>query len=614
MGEVSRRSFLKGAGVLGVGTLAASTFLTGCSNQAGTKTETSAERAGGHPVQVHEADVVVVGGGIAGAMAARRALGKGLSVSVIDKGPWGHSGTSGINWGHNAETNEWADGDGSDTLPIISVIYDGMVNQVNGLAMCQAVHAGRPCATFEQAGCVLERGKENHTAAQNAKVPFVVDNGTFNRYFCLELSRKGADVHDRTMVVELLQDSEGKAAGVVALDLVSGSAHVFRGKAVVFAMGSYRWVSGFNGLKPHTIAGPENTGDGLAILLRKGVSMRDMEEQPIDFVQWTPLATRQGMGAMGASTINWKFMYDKNEDKLVPDSIESVSNGQLARLYYRAQLEGRGTENGGVYVDTSDPHADDRYYRRTSENQKRFLNYELPKFTEVVAEQWEDAGHPFEYSAEAETQIPGLFYASSGQGSWAGCGFFGAFGSGYMAGEGAAAKATDTKVAPSVDWDAVEVALNDAYGLLEAEPGSPIRSTVVFRSVQEAYWSGLSPLRDEAGITATIDELKRIEKEDFPKMYVPLKSRQFNTDWHRALEVKGMLMCARATAEAALIRKECRGAHVRSDFPIQDNENYLASTKVSFSDDAWSASLEQLDDSLIPLDTLKTMVPQFNLQ
>lgn len=613
MANVSRRDFVRSAGLFGAGAaLAGAIGLTGCSqgeqgSEGGAYAAADVEKR--YEAQVHEADVVIVGGGVAGATAARRVLEKGLSVSIVDKGPWGHSGTSGMNWGHNAETNEWAEGDGSNTIGTLAYMFEGMVNQPNCVAVCQSVHEGRPIATYEQAGCNFERTKEGHSYAQNAPVDLAVDNGCFNRYFCLELERKGADIHDRTMVIDLLQAADGSAAGVVAIDLVDGSAHVFRGKTVIFATGSYRWVSGFNGMKPHTIASPENTGDGLGILMRKGVAMRDMEAQPIDYVQWTPMGTRQSMGAMGGSTINFKYLFDKDKNKLIPDEVEGMTNGQLARAYVRAIMDGRATENDGIYVITNDPHSDDRYYRRTKENQARFLGYELPEYTEVVAEQWEDAGHPFVYTAEAETEIPGLYYAATAQGGWTGVGFFYAFGTGFLAGESAAAKAKAADKAPAVDWEAVNAALSEAYGLLEAEPADPIRSTVIFRSIQEAYWMGLGPARDEEGILASIAELKRIETEDLPKMQVPSKSKQYNSDWHRALEVKNMLMCAQATAEAALIRKECRGPHVRTDYPAQDNDNFLVSTKVSYADGAWSSSLEALDDSIIPMDTLKGLVP-----
>lgn len=562
---------------------------------------------------VHEADVIIVGGGVAGATAARRVLAQRKTVIVVDKGPWGHSGTSGMNWGHNAETNEWAEGDGSNSLGTFAYLLEGMINQPTGLAMVQALHAGRPCATFAQMGCTLERGRDGHSKAGNAPVDLTVDNGTFNRYLALDVQRKGAQIFDRTMVLDLLLDDEGKAAGVVAVNLNDGSAHVFRGKAVIMACGSYAWVSGFNGMKPHTIAAPENTGDGLAILMRHGVAMRDMEEQPIDYVQWSPIGVRQGMGSQGASTINWAFIFDKDLNPLVPEGVASVNNGDLARYYYLAQLEGRGTENGGVYVITNDPHSDDRYYRRCKENERLFLGYDLPEYTEVVAEQWESAGHPFDYSPTAETQIPGVFYAAGGQGCWGGCGFFGAYSTGYIAGEASAVRAEELAAPGAIDWSAAKAALDKAYGLLAAEPADPIRSTVVFRDVQNAYWTGLSPLRNEEGIQASIDELKRIEAEELPRMHVPGKSKCYNTDWQRALEVQNMLMCAIATGEAALLRKECRGAHVREDYPFQDNVNFLKSTKVSCVDGEWKSSLEDLDDSILPMDVLAGMLPGIGL-
>lgn len=616
MSGVSRRDFLKAAGAVGLGGVAAGigTTTAFANNTSSTSDEQLQEETlETYDYATHTADVVVVGGGLAGATAARRALAKGASVIVVDKGPWGHSGTSGINWGHNATTNEFAEDDGSSTLPAWVRLTEGLANQEFGLALCQAVKASRPCATFEQMGCILERNAEGKPYGGNTVGIFGCENGTLNRYLCLDATRKGADVYDRTMMLDLLEDGEGNAAGIVAIDMKDGSAHVFRGKTVVFATGSFRWVSGYNGLKPHTIAGPENTGDGIAVMLRHGLAMADMEQQPIDFVQWNPIGVRQGMGSMGGSIINWPLLYDGNQEPLVPEDRPASQVSELARWYYRAQIEGRGTENGGVYVDITQPQANDRYYRRCQENEKKFLDYQIPDFAELVAEQWDDAGHPYDYSATAETGIPGLFYASSGQGVWNGVGFFPAYGSGVMAGDGAAIKALETEVLPAINVDDVQTILADAYGLLKGDQEDGLRSTVVFREIQEAWWSGMSPLRDETGIQATLDELNRIEVEDLPRMVIPAKSPTYNTDWHRAIETRAILMCAQAATQAALLRKECRGCHVRTDYPKMDNENFLKNTKVSYADGQWSATLEDIRDIYIPAEDVKGLVLDFGL-
>jgi len=585
---------------------------TGCSNS--TTDNADAAAAPTRPVQVHEADVIVVGGGLAGLTAARKAASDGSSVIILDKGLFGHSGTSGINWGHDLETNEWLEDDGSSSLPTWILLNDGLPDQTYALEFCKAVKEGRPNATTEQMGCVLERIADGSPVSHNAPAPLNVDHGCFPRFFAQQAKHSGKQIFDRTMALDVLLADDGRAAGVVALDLVSGDALVFRGKAVVMATGSYCWVAGWNGMSPFTIAGPENTGDGHRMFINAGLEMRDMEQLPFDNVQWTPIGTRQGMGSMGNSIVNHARTLNKDMERFTQaiDTDPRLNNPAFMRLTAKEIWQGRGTENGGVFVDTADLETDDRYYRRARENEMRAMGYDLPQYVEVVPEQWETAARPYQLSTSSETAIPGLFFAAANSGAYSGCAFMGCFGSGWMAGKGAAVTAASSDAA-AVPWTKVNDILNSAYGLLEATPESPIRVTDVYRSVQNAYWSGLSPLRDDAGIKASIAELERIKAEDLPKMHVPSKSRQFNTDWRLALEVESLITCALGTGQAALVRTETRGAHCRTDYPKMDNANWLKNTVVKLDGATWSVRTEPIDDSIVPAADVAALVPELGI-
>jgi len=623
MGNVSRRDFLKAIGAAGVGAAAIGAMggLAGCSGseQAPSSKQVTIDGKA-YEVEVHESDVLVIGGGIAGCTAARRAIAGSSSVTVVDKGPWGHSGTSGINWGHDTETNEWAEDDGSSTLPFWLMCHDGVLDQTFALALCQAVHRARPNATTEQLGCILQRTSDNKVFSQNAALSFNGDHGAFPRYYAQAVLRMGAHVYDRTNVLDILLDDEGNAAGAVGIDIESGKAHVFRAKSTVMAMGSFCWISGWNGMSPYTIGGPENTGDGHAILFRKGVAMRDMEQEPFDNVQWNPIGLRQGMGAVGGAITNHWMLHDKNHERittLIDQTPEGkyYGNLELMRLCVKTILDGNATENNGFYVPREgySDETNNRYYRRCAENELLGLGYELPEWIEVVPEQWETAGRPYNYSTTAETEIPNLFYAASGQGAWFGMAFFGAYGTGFMAGEGAALKAKTMDAAPRINWEDVNSTLADAYSLLDARPENGIRSTVVFREIQEAYWKGLGPIRSADSINETLAELDRIEAEDLPRMHVPIKTKCMNSDWLRAIEAKNLITCARGVAGAALAREETRGAHCRTDYPAIDNQNWLKNTKVQLKDGEWKTEVVDIDDSIIDKATLATMLPDFGI-
>jgi NADPH-dependent 2,4-dienoyl-CoA reductase/sulfur reductase-like enzyme len=102
-GGFSRRTFLKGALSAGVVSAAALALPSALAFAAKTDTANSAD------VKTYTTDVVVIGGGLAGMMAARNALAKGASVLIVDKGPFGHSGATGINWGHEIMSYERSD-------------------------------------------------------------------------------------------------------------------------------------------------------------------------------------------------------------------------------------------------------------------------------------------------------------------------------------------------------------------------------------------------------------------------------------------------------------------------------------------------------------------------
>ena len=620
--SVTRRGFVGGtAAAIGAATI-------GAGIAPAMADETAAEGgAPAYPCAVYETDVLVVGAGIAGCTAARRAMDMGATVTIIDKGPFGHSGASGINWGHDTQSAEWCEGDGSEVFEAWVRLNNGVVDQTYGMELCKAMKEARPNATFEQCGNILERlsgksvstgiGVGNETDQVENGIPagknapgFAVDHGSMVRFLAHSALRMGATVFDRTMALDLLVSEDGRIAGVVALKLETGEAAVFRAKAVVLATGSYAYVAGWNGMRAYSLTGPECTGDGHRMLMSAGLAMRDMEQLPFDAVQWNPKGTRQGMGSMGCSIVNHTRVLDKDLERFtqIIEETPGYGNPEFMRLCVKAILDGRATENNGFFVDTADLDEQNRYYRRSRENQKAMLDYDLPQYVEVVPEQWECAGRPF-MAPNGETEIPGLFYAAAGQGAWRGMAFFGAYGSGYIAGRGAAELVPGIDVASPVPWDKVDAAISDAYALLKAEPEDGIRSTDVFREIQQTYWKGIGIMRSEDSINESLAELDRIEAEDLPRMFIASKSMQLNRDWQSALEARSLLMCAKATGYAALQRKETRGAHCRLDYPQMDNDNWLVNTRTQFKDGVWTSEIIPLDDAYLTPEQVKEILP-----
>ncbi len=620
--RISRRKFL--GTVAGTGAaLTVSGLLSGCKPGGAAQTSTTPDvqvtsTATGvtYPFGVHEADILIIGGGLSGLFAAKKAIAEGATVMIVDKGPFGHSGASGINWGHDMSSNETSPDDGSSAAAMDIIMQDGMTDQLYSLGFVKEIHEAKPILTNESMGLFAERDENGDSMSKyapgTAENPSILDHGCFPRAWAQYARRKGARVFDRTMVVKVLLSDKGEAAGAVAINLVTGDAVVFRSKAVIMATGSYAWCYGWTGNTACSITGPECTGDGTSMFLNMGLEMRDMEQLPFDCVQIYPTSTAYGMGTLGLSVVNHQYALNKNGERYTQMLDTMPSNTLFMRLTMKEVHEGRALDNGCVLFDTVDLDKLNRYYRR-ARTRNRMIGYELPDKAELHWEFWESAARPATVSPQGETAIPGLYYAGTGTGAYQGSGFWNCTGSGYMCGKYAASKVKEMD-RPSVVWSQVQDALTDAYTKLDVVVDKGARPLTVYHKIQQAMWNGLSPLRDEKGIQGAIDTLLELKEKEFPLISVPLKSRRYNSEWKYAMEIPNMWNCVMGTAQAALIRKETRGTHCRTDYPKMDNENWMVNTLVKLDNGQWVALTKPIVDAVIPAAELAKYVPPYGLE
>lgn len=618
MDGISRRSFLVGAGAAGMAAAVGAAGLVGCASGQDASGGGAAAQ-GAHPYVVHETDVVVIGSGLAGLHAAWHALKKGKAVTLLDKGRYAHSGNSGMNWGNMFGTNEYAvlseAGYGAQVYGR-AFSGDGLVDQQLALSIEQAWQEVRPACTSEQLGCILERLRDGSPGGQNFTDPDTAtgkgsEAGMQPRVFAQKVKRMGADVRDRMFAASLLfSGDKERAAGVAAIDLRTGASHVFRAKAVVVATGSALWMSGWNGMRPHTHGSADLTGDGSAMLLNAGLPMADCEIFEQDQTQYEPLSTRNTVYTMGIQVTGYNWVYNAKGEKFAAgynENPSAISQGSFMRLTQREIHEGRGTEHGGVLADTTNMDQVERFWRRTKEDFYRNLGYEVPDQVEVTPHFWAHGMRPFQLSENSETAIPGLFYAGEAPYVFTGGSTNACIGTGWMSGRGAAAVADGTDL-PEVNWEGVDAAFAAAYAPIERE-GEGTRPFDLMRMVQDVFWEGLGLIRDEQGIQNAITELQRIKDEELPKMVVPDKSRCMNNEWRLAMEVPAMLDCALATGHASTARKMSRGGtFCRSDYPELGDE--LFNTKTTFDGSSWTVETVPINAAVVDEQTLLASMPR----
>lgn len=602
----SRRTFLKGAAFAGV---AAATVAPVAARADEAAEDASQKR----PFDVVDTDVVVVGGGLAGMLAARNALRNGCEVVLVDKGPFGHSGASGINWGHSLfngsyENIEDLDERVTEFLKPRLLGNDGMAPQS---VIVNLMKASRDLKLFElvtELGCVVDRSGEDGTAVGSDTLM----HGLFPRMLAQHVRRAGVKVMDRTMVLDFIQDEDGAATGVVGIDLVSGNAVVVRAKAVVHAMGGASWANGWCGVGARTNSGLEQTGDGNAILLGHGVPMSGLEFFMPYWYTANPDANKYS-NALGFA---------------LNDHPERVTNGEGTHFYAESEdwntygglpaywkigmkeiYAGRGSEQGGIYMDITDlevPQNFIRFNRRWREVFANGMGYEIPNPVELLPTPWESQEIP-PLTDELQVEgFPGLFHAKHDFGT-----VFGSTASGHLAGGSAAAYAKTVDAYRPIDLEAVQQILDGAYTALEKD--GTLRASDVQHEIQELVYNYLFFGRTADGINTCIAELDRIKAEDIPQMVVPDKSARFNYEWRQAMEVPFMWTYARALAVAALNRDETRYTHHRLDCPNIDNENGFYNVWVSVNDGEFSYEKKPVDDAYISIDELKTLIPNVGI-
>ena len=252
--------------------------------------------------------------------------------------------------------------------------------------------------------------------------------------------------------------------------------------------------------------------------------------------------------------------------------MELATRDVVARSIYNEIIEGRGTENGGVYLDIS--HLDDNY---------------IDEKLETMVLQFENVGidikhEPIEVAPTAHHFMGGLKINTDGStslknlfGAGEVCG--GVHGANRLGGNALA----DTQVFGKISGesaskvcDGCELKENNKQVEMEAsrienliKKGS-IKPKDFKNRIKKLMWEKVSIVRDEDTLNEALKELIEMEK-DLDKLDVN-DSKQYNVDLVTALEVINMVEICILTVKSAILRRESRGAHYRSDFPESKDE------------------------------------------
>lgn len=536
-----------------------------------------------------ETDVLIVGGGVAGSMAAIPALEAGLKVVICEKGRvLDHCGSIGCGVDHYLTVMdtgpEW------DTPEFLIKHVPELTDHIVDMAVASKVihEMPRVFRKIEALGVDFkDRKTGDYYRLRSFGLPgtyHINFDGTDFKKHIGERVRKGkATVLMRTMVVQLLE-RDNRIYGAVAFNFRTGEWFTIRAKAVVLAAGDVNRLSkNASGMAFDSWHFPYNTGDAQAMGYRAGAVLANMESVEATL---TPKGfSTQGLNALvslGAYFVNksgerFMFRYDKKG--------ENARRAVLADAVINEYLLG----NGPVYLDCR--HLSQEMLDRM-EYTLQVDRYTLPAFYKQKGVNFREElveisvselsirrsgvyfrGSGLAVDTHGETSVTGLYAA--GDCATVSGGIAGAAVLGHIAGEGLVHRVRATGTLPEIDAKAVEPVRAESMAHLKRDGDFGWRQ--LEDATRETVTDYVGVRRNDKGLRLALQTLHALAKRE-PELKAD--------DLHglmRVHEAKNIRLNAELMASASLARTETRtgSAHWRIDHPQPDEQAWRKFVLVS---------------------------------
>ena len=501
--------------------------------------------------------VLVIGSGGAGIRAAVEAEKYG-TVTIISKTITGKGGcTVMAEGGYNAVL--------SDT-DAASVHFEDTVKggaYLNDEALVEALVSEAPARIRElfNWGAVFDLTAENTIAQRpfggqrHPRTCYAGDHTGHEMVMTLleRLRGSNVEIRDETTILELLKDGE-RVIGAVTADR-NGELGVITADAVILATG------GAGQLYDVTTNSTAGTGDGYALGFNAGAKLIDMEQvqfhptgavYPADSRGRLITEAVRGEGGILKNAAGERFMERYDSARM-----ELSTRDVVARAIATEVLEGRGTALGGVYLDVTHLPAE-QIERRLPVMLQQFLQFG----TDIRTQPMEVAptAHHFmgglAITKNAETTVPHLFAAGEVTGGVHGANRLGgnALADTQVFGKRAGMSAGKCAVsAKSVNQKALDAVEEKVSRLFDGDTMvSSVRSTL-----KKLMWNNVGIYRNELDLKVAEREVKKLQEKRL-KITSPQEIAG-------AYITENMLTVAGLVISGALLRRESRGAHTRTD-------------------------------------------------
>ena len=522
-------------------------------------------------------DVLIIGSGGAGSRAAIEVDDAGLKAIIVSKGLSFRSGCTGMAEGGYNAVFRTVDKDDSIEAHIHDTLKGGSYLNDKKLVDILVNESPKRLIDLENYGALFDRQESGEIDQR----PF---GGQTYRRTCYQGDRTGAELLnalkeeiirrdieciEEVMITSLVTDGE-QVIGATGLNLKDSSLIYFKAKSVILASG------GAGQLYPVTSNTFQKNGDGFAIAFRAGASLVDMEQVQFHPTGMVAPESKKGVLVTEAVRAEGGKLINKDGErfmsKYAPEKMELATRDVVARSIYQEIIEGRGTENGGVYLDIS--HLDDDYIDEKLETmvlQFENVGVDIKHGPIEVAPTAHHFMGGLKINTDASTSLENLFGAGEVCGGVHGANRLGGNALadtqvfGKIAGESAskAAKATELKT----NEEQVEKEASRIESLIKKGTIKPLEFK---NNIKNLMWEKVAIVRDEKTLNEALGQLQEMQK-DLENLDVSDK-KQYNDELVNALEVINMVEICILTVKSAILRRESRGAHFRSDFPETKDE------------------------------------------
>ncbi len=555
-------------------------------------------------------DILILGSGGAGLFAALHAkqANSDLEVTIASKGLIGKSGcTRMVQGGYNVAVN-----------PGDSIERHFMDTIIGGKWLPRQDLAWRLCETAvervqeleNELGCFFDRNPDgtlhqkafagqsfDRTAHKGDLTGIEIINRLMEKVWSLDVIK--LEEH-RALELIPAKDRSG-IAGVLMMDVRTGRYRMLRAKTVLLATGA-----GPSMYRYHTPSGDKSC-DGLAMALRYGLSLRDMEMvqfHPTGILagpdtRMTGTILEEGLRGAGGYLLNGdgqRFMMDYDP------AAERATRDIVSRSMYHEIRAGRTTPQGGLFIEMVHL-GSDRVRQMFPGMVKRCedCGFDLAAGRVEVVPTAHYMMGGIQMELDCATSSPGLFVAGEDAG--------GVHGANRLGGNGVANSTVFGGIAGDEMANAIDrgAPLRDPdleildQGIARAE--RPFAATghdlsALREHLWGVMWEKVGILRTAEGLQNAMADLNDCHSS-LATMGIEDRDRAFNLTWHDWLNLDNQIRIGEAIASASLAREDSRGAHFREDFPTTSALESSTFTCTRLQDSRWIQEMVAVDFTIV---------------